>query len=184
MRNKFIQTRHGYCTVYALASMLGSEEIVEKFGAMEKFSNGGADDQDERDMVESVQEDLSICPVLDIRHSYGIPLPFDLVDRVLRFDHPKAECDREYFDTAPYLLTVRLRGVKSHHSVVVFNVKGQLWYLDPLWRNWMKIDSMEDLRDEVEEIWAVKSLYQPSTQEFLLISSQYMDYQFNETKPS
>lgn len=181
MKNRFVQTRKGYCTIYALANMFNSQKIIDEFASNEKYYDTGCNNEDENAMAALVDQDLAFSDVLYAAHSYNVPLPFDLVDRVVRFDNVDNDIDTNYYDVTPYLLSVRTAGpAELWHSVILFNVRGQLWYSDPRHESWMKIESVNDLAIfELHDIWNVKALYLKSTNTFARISSQYLGYNFN-----
>ena len=166
MKNLFIQKEKGHCTVFAFANMFRKD--LSHF-MTEEFK--GCDDEKERQIVASIENDLGIAEVISIRHSYNIPIPNELLFQILTFKEPVTEAQVE-FDLIPYLLAVRrLPTHEFWHSVVVFNKNGELFYSDPYTEDIIKVDK-ETLFNQFIDCWSVKRLVINSAQDFARLSSK------------
>lgn len=166
MKNLFIQKEKGHCTVFAFANMFRKD--LSQF-MTDEFK--GCDDEKERRIVSSIENDLGIAEVISIRHSYNIPIPNEFLFQILTFKEPVIE-GQEEFDLIPYLLAVRrLPTHELWHSVVVFNKDGELYFSDPYNEEIIKVDR-ETLFDQFIDCWSVKRLIIESKQDFARLSSK------------
>jgi hypothetical protein len=167
MKNLFIQKEKGHCTVFAFANMFRrdlSQFMTEEFR--------GCNDEEERKIITSIEDDLGIAEVISIRHGYNIPLPNDLLFKILSFQEPVIE-GHEEFDLIPYLLSVRRVNTHEYwHSVVVFNHNGQLYYSDSYNEDIIRIEDQDHLSSQFLDCWCVKRLVIKSKEQFARLSSK------------
>lgn len=160
MNTRFVQKSIGYCTLYTLANLF-DESAIMNFANDEKFKGCGDDE------VNEVLElyNMKIGNVAYVNQSYGT-LPSDFIWDVLN-----SEKINDDFHYIPYFMTVRrLPEVKDlWHSVGLVYTRHGLFYSDPYFDKWYKIENSDMLRSMYIDCHVIARPYRKEDDKFAII---------------
>lgn len=150
----------GYCTLYMLANLF-DESAIMNFGKDERFKGCGDDEVNEVLDLYNMKTGL----IAYVNQSY-FQLPPDFIWTILNSEKLEDE-----FHYIPYFLTVRrLANIKDlWHSVGIVYTKHGLFYNDPYFENWIKVENAEQLSSMFIECHSIQRPFRKVDDKFAII---------------
>ncbi len=174
MEVKFRQKGIGWCTVYTWANLL-NECAVLRFTEDERFK--GCTDKEENELFETFRNDCRLKDIAYINPAFG-RLSIELIWSILTFPDDIKTYEEQL---TIYTLSVRLIESLWHHVGIV-NYQNELYYLDPLRENWLKIESKEHLQNQFLDCCEIKRPVMLENEQFASFNGTYLQYPFLQSQ--